>query len=140
MLHYLENHVKSSLDSTIEMKTKFQAYYDRIEPYRGIIETGNQLLDNDEVLCFMARPKSELEMKKWLGQSVWDAKTYHKFKNNRYYIQSYIDYYLHYKDRFNYLLEILDHPETRKWFPYYVNKNISAQKTVVIHAGLSTVP
>ena len=114
MLHYLENHVKSSLDSTIEMKTKFQAYYDRIEPYRGIIETGNQLLDNDEVLCFMARPKSELEMKKWLGQSVWDAKTYHKFKNNRYYIQSYIDYYLHYNDRFNYLLEILDHPKTRK--------------------------
>ena len=42
---------------------------------------GNHLLDNDEVytvLCFMARPKSELEMKKWLGQSVWDAKTYHK--------------------------------------------------------------
>ena len=49
----------------------------------------------------MARPKSELEMKKWLGQSVWDAKTYHKFKNNRNYIQTYIDYYLqswiHYK-------------------------------------------
>ena len=59
-------------------------------------------------------------------ESVWDAKTYHKFKNNRNYIQTYIDYYLqssiHYKDRFNYLLEILDHPETRKWFPYYVNK------------------
>ena len=66
MVHYLNNHTKSSLYSTIEMETKFQEYYDRIEPYGGIIQMGSHLLDNDEVytvLFFMARPKSELEMK-----------------------------------------------------------------------------
>ena len=66
MVHYLDNHTKSSLYSTIEMETKFQAYYDTIEPYGGIIQMGSHLLDNDEVytvLFFMARPKSELEMK-----------------------------------------------------------------------------
>ena len=33
-------------------------------------------------------------MDKWLGQYVWDATSYAKFKNNRSYIQTYMDYYL----------------------------------------------
>jgi len=78
------------------------------------------------VLCFIARPKSELDMKNWLGQSVWDAKTYIKFKYNHGYIQTYIDNYplswMHYKDQLYFLLEIFDHPETRTWFPYCVTK------------------
>ena len=54
----------------------------------------HQLLDKNEVysvLAYIARPKSKLEMNTWLGQSVWDSTSYSKFKNNRTYIQTYID-------------------------------------------------
>ena len=60
------------------------------------------------------------------GQSVWDATSYSKFKNNRSYIQTYIDYYLHawthYKERFELLVEILCHEDTKKYFPVYVKR------------------
>jgi len=78
------------------------------------------------VLTFIARPKSKLEMDTWLGQSVWDATSYGKFKNNRTYIQTYMDYYLHawthYKERFEILIEILCHDDTMKYFPVFVKK------------------
>ena len=50
-------------------------------------------------------------MDKWLGQSVWDSVLYAKFRNNKSYIQTYIDYYIHawthYRERFELLVEIL---------------------------------
>ena len=82
----------------------------------------HQLLTNNKrvysVLTYIVRPKSRIEMNMWLGQSVWDATSYAKFKNNRSYVQTYIDYYLHawthYKERFELLVEILCHEDTKK--------------------------
>ena len=78
------------------------------------------------VLAYIARPKSKLEMDTWLGQSVWDSTSYSKFKSNRTYIQTYIDYYVHawshYRERFEILIEILCHDDTKKYFPAYVKK------------------
>ena len=67
--------------------------WDRIKIFGGVLQTEHQLLTNREVysvLTFIVRPKSKLEMDKWLGQSVWDATSYAKFKNNRSYIQTYM--------------------------------------------------
>ena len=65
-------------------------------------------------------------MQKWLGQSVWNAASYSKFKKNRTYIQSYIDYYLqawtHYRERFEMLIEILYHDDTKPFFPTYIKR------------------
>jgi len=52
--------------------------------------------------------------------------SYAKFRNNRSYIQSYIDYYIHawtdYRERFELLVEILYHEDTREFFPTYIKK------------------
>jgi len=60
-------------------------------------------------------------MEKWLGQSVWDATSNAKFKNNKSYIQTYMDYYLqawtYSRERFELLVKILCHETTRKYFP-----------------------
>ena len=76
------------------------------------------------VLAYIARPKSKLEMDIWLGQSVWDSTSYAMFKNNCMYIQTYIDYYVlawsRYRMRFEILIEILCHDDTKKCFPAYV--------------------
>jgi len=57
---------------------------------------------------------------------VWDAASYSKFKNNRSYIPTYSDYYLqawtHYRKRFEMLIEILYHEDTRPFFPTYIKR------------------
>jgi len=64
----------------------------------------------------------DTEMNTWIVQSVWDFTSYAKFKNNRTYIQMYIDYYVrawsHYRERFEILIEILCHDDTKKYCPY----------------------
>jgi len=51
---------------------------------------------------------------------------YSKFKNNRSYIQTYIDYYLqawtHYRERVEMLIEILHHEDTKPFFPTYIKR------------------
>ena len=62
--------------TTIKTEEKFEALWDRIKILGGVLQTEHQLLTNREVysvLTFIVRPKSKLEMDKWLGQSVWDA-------------------------------------------------------------------
>jgi len=67
-----------------------------------------------------------LDMQKWLGQSVLDPASHSKFKNNRSYIQTYIDYYLqagtHYRERFGMLIEKLNYEDTKPIFPTYVKR------------------
>ena len=77
-------------------------------------------------MTYIICPRTRLEMQKWLGQSVWDATSYSKFKNNRSYIQTYIDYYLkawtHYRKRFEMLIEILYYEDTKPFFPTYIKR------------------
>ena len=127
--HYLDSRVMAILLATIRTEDRFADLWDKIKIFGGAIQAEHQLLDNNEVygvLAFIARPKSKLEMDTWLGQSVWDSTSYSKFKNNRSYIQTYIDYYLHawshYRERFEILMEILCHDDTKKYFPAYVKK------------------
>jgi len=115
--------------TTIKTEDKFEALWERIKVFGGVLQTEHQLLTNKEiydVLTFIVRPKSKLEMDKWLGQSVWDSVSYAKFRNNRSYIQTYIDYYIHawthYRERFELLVEILYHEDTREFFPTYIKK------------------
>ena len=125
----MDSRVLSIVLTTIKTEEKFEAFWDRIKIFGGVLQTEHQLLTNRElysVLTFIVRPKSNLEMDKWLGQSVWDATSYAKFKNNRSYIQTYMDYYLqawtHYRERFELLVEILCHEDTRRYFPAYIKK------------------
>ena len=127
--HYMDSRVLSIVLTTIKTEEKFEALWDRIKIFGGVLQTEHQLLTNREVysvLAFIVRPKSKLEMERWLGQSVWDATSYAKFKNNRSYIQTYMDYYLqawtHYRERFELLVEILCHEDTRRYFPAYIKK------------------
>ena len=120
----MDSRVLSIVLTTIKTEEKFEALWDRIKIFGGVLQTEHQLLTNREVysvLTFIVRPKSKLEMERWLGQSVWDATSYAKFKNNRSYIQTYMDYYLqawtHYRERFELLIEILCHEDTRRYFP-----------------------
>ena len=57
---------------------------------------------------------------------MWDAASYSKFKNNRSYIQTYIDYYLqagtHYRERFGMLIEKLNREDTKPIFPTYIKR------------------
>ena len=115
--------------TTIKTEDKFEHLWNKIKILGGVLQTEHQLLANKEVysvLTYIVRPKSRIEMNKWLGQSVWDATSYLKFKNNRSYIQTYIDYYLHawthYKERFELLVEILCHEDTKKYFPVYAKR------------------
>jgi len=108
---------------------RFEDLWDRIRPFGGVLQTEHHLLSNQEVysvLTYIVRPRTRLEMQKWLGQSVWDATSYSKFKNNRTYIQTYIDYYLqawtHYRERFEMLVEILYHEDTKPFFPTYIKR------------------
>ena len=87
--HYLDSWVLSIVLTTIKTDEKFEALWDRIKIFGGVLQTEYQLLTNREVysvLTFIVGPKSKLEMDKWLEQSVWDATSYAKFKNNRSYI------------------------------------------------------
>ena len=100
--------------ATIRTEDRFENLWEKIKIFGGAVQAEHQLLDNNEVysvLAYIARPKSKLEMDTWLGQSVWDPTSYSKFKNNRTYIQTYIDYYVHawshYRERFEILIEIL---------------------------------
>eukprot|EP01037_Dinobryon_pediforme_P019729 gene19729-20198_t len=127
--HYMDSRVISMLLTTIKTEDKFEYLWNKIKILGGVLQTEHQLLTNKEVysvLTYIVRPKSRIEMNKWLGQSVWDATSYSKFKNNRSYIQTYIDYYLHawthYKERFELLVEILCHEDTKKYFPVYVKR------------------
>jgi len=127
--HYLDSRVMAMLVTTIKTEDKFEDLWEQIKIFGGVVQAEHQLLDNNDVysvLTFIARPKSKLEMDTWLGQSVWDATSYGKFKNNRTYIQTYMDYYLHawthYKERFEILIEILCHDDTMKYFPVFVKK------------------
>ena len=115
--------------TTIKTELRFEDLWDRIRPFGGVLQTEHHLLSNQEVysvLTYIVRPRTRLEMQKWLGQSVWDATSYSKFKNNRTYIQTYIDYYLqawtHYRERFEMLVEILYHEDTKPFFPTYIKR------------------
>jgi len=115
--------------TTIKTEDKFEDLWEQIKIFGAVVQAEHQLLDNNDVyrvLTFIARPKSKLEMDTWLGQSVWDATSYGKFRNNRIFIQTYMDYYLHawthYKERFEILIEILCHDDTMKYFPVFVKK------------------
>jgi len=119
LTHYMDGRVLSIVLTTIKTDLRFEDLWDRIRPFGGVLQTEHHLLSNQEVygvLTYIVRPRTRLEMQKWLGQSVWDAASYGKFKNNRSYIQTYIDYYLqawtHYRERFEMLIEILYHEDT----------------------------
>ena len=74
-----DSRVLSIVLTTIKTEEKFEALWDRIKIFGGVLQTEHQLLTNREVysvLTFIVRPKSKLEMDKWLGQSVWDATSY----------------------------------------------------------------
>ena len=120
--HYMDSRVLSIVLTTIKTEEKFEALWERIKIFGGVLQTEYQLLTNREVysvLTFIVGPKSKLEMDKWLEQSVWDATSYAKFKNNRSYIQTYMDYYLqawtHYRERFELLLPGLHQEEGWKF-------------------------
>jgi len=129
MTHYMDSRVMSMLVTTIKTEDKFEHLWERVKFLGGVIQADHQLLSNQEVynvLTYIVRPKSRLEMNKWLGQSVWDSVSYAKFKNNRSYIQTYMDYYLHawthYRERFELLVDILCHGDTKQYFPIYVKR------------------
>ena len=87
--HYMDSRVISMLLTTIKTEDKFEHLWNKIKILGGVLQTEHQLLTNKEVysvLTYIVRPKSRIEMNKWLGQSVWDATSYSKFKNNRSYI------------------------------------------------------
>ena len=89
MSHYLGDEVKSAVLGTIKITRIFADYWRRIAKYGGALQLENRLLDNDEVwevLAYMGRPQSKLEMERRLGQSVWDPRSFQNFKNNRDYI------------------------------------------------------
>ena len=127
MSHYLGDEVKSAVLGTIKITRIFADYWRRIAKYGGALQLENRLLDNDEVwdvLAYMGRPQSKLEMERRLGQSVWDPRSFQNFKNNRAYIQNHMDEYLHaylhYEERFKLLIDILHHEDTAKFFPPFV--------------------
>eukprot|EP01040_Poterioochromonas_malhamensis_P014854 gene14854-16520_t len=129
LTHYMDSRVLSMVLTTIKTEMRFEDLWDRIRPFGGVLQTEHHLLSNQEVysvLTYIVRPRTRLEMQKWLGQSVWDATSYSKFKNNRTYIQTYIDYYLqawtHYRERFEMLVEILYHEDTKPFFPTYIKR------------------
>ena len=73
------------LVTTIKTEDKFDDLWEQIKIFGAVVQAEHQLLDNNDVyrvLTFIARPKSKLEMDTWLGQSVWDATSYGKFRNN----------------------------------------------------------
>ena len=129
LTHYMDGRVLSIVLTTIKTELRFEDLWDRIRPFGGVPQTEHHLLSNQEVysvLTYIVRPRTRLEMQKWLGQSVRDAASYSKFKNNRSYIQTYIDYYLqawtHYRERFEMLIEILYHEDTKPFFPTYIKR------------------
>ena len=75
MSHYLWDEVNSAVLGTIKITRIFADYWRRVAKYGGALQLENRLLDNDEVwdvLAYMGRPQSKLEMERRLGQSVWD--------------------------------------------------------------------
>ena len=61
------------LVTTLKTEDKFEHLWERVKFLGGVIQADHQLLSNQEVynvLTYIVRPKSRLEMNKWLGQ-VW---------------------------------------------------------------------
>jgi len=103
--------VKSAVLGTIKITRIFADYWRRIAKYGGALQLENRLLNNNEVwnvLAYMGRPQSKLELERRLRQSVWDPRSFQNIKNNRAYIQNHMDErlqaYLHYEERFKLLM------------------------------------
>eukprot|EP01033_Poteriospumella_lacustris_P016917 gene16917-12108_t len=103
LTHYMDSRVLSIVLTTIKTELRFEDLWDRIRPFGGVLQTEHHLLSNQEVysvLTYIVRPRTRLEMQKWLGQSAWT----------------------HYRERFEMLVEILYHKDTKPFFPTYIKR------------------